>query len=148
MLGLHCCVQAFSSCGARGLRSSWGARASLGGGFSPVAMRGLQGCCTWAPQGAHVGSCWDAHAGSVAPGARGLPGPGIRLVSAAVQGGFSPTGRQGGPALTLLLLLLVYCFRVIFRVTVPLPELMTLVSCARASHLRHWRTAARGAPSV
>ena len=70
-------------------------------------------------------SSWDAHTGLVAPGVRGLPGPGIRLVSAAVQGGFSTTGHQGGPALILLLLLLVYCSGVMFGVTVPFSALLT-----------------------
>lgn len=48
-----------------------------------------------------------------------------------MRGGFLTAGRQGGPALISLLLLFVHCFRVIFRVTVPLSELMSPCCPAR-----------------
>ena len=52
-LGLHCCVQAFSSCGEWGLRSSCSARASHRSGFpgrGPQALGhvGFSSCGTWA----------------------------------------------------------------------------------------------------
>ena len=51
-LGLHCCVQAFSTCGEWGLPASYGARASHCSGFpcEPQALGhvGFSSCGTWA----------------------------------------------------------------------------------------------------
>ena len=41
MLGLHCCVWAFSSCGERGATLHCGARASHCGGFSCCGAQAL-----------------------------------------------------------------------------------------------------------
>ena len=52
-LGLHCCTQAFSSCGEWGLFSSCGKRASHCSGFSCCRARvlgcaGVRSCGVWA----------------------------------------------------------------------------------------------------
>ena len=61
VLCLHCCAQAFSSYGEQGLLSSFGARASHGGGFSRGQALGHKpnwlGCVVLASLW-HVGSSW------------------------------------------------------------------------------------------
>ena len=73
VLGLPCSAQALSSCGNRGLRSSFGARAPRCSGAGALGY-GLRSCGTWAwlPR-----SMWS------------LRGPGIKLVSASLAGGFT-----------------------------------------------------------
>ena len=53
VLGLHCCVRAFSSCGFWGLLSSCSAQAFHCGGFSccrtwTLGHEGFSSCSTWA----------------------------------------------------------------------------------------------------
>ena len=60
-LGVHCWVQAFSSCSRQGLFSSCAAQASCSGGFSccmPWAPEqvGFSSCGNWAQQFQHTGS--------------------------------------------------------------------------------------------
>ena len=80
VLGLHCCTQAFSSCGKQGY-SSCTAWASHCGGVS---------CCrAWAlgVQAQQLGRM-----DLVAPGMWDLPGPGIKPMSLTLAGRFSTTG--------------------------------------------------------
>ena len=99
-LSLHCCaVKAFSSCGERGLLSSWDARASHCGGFSCGAWTlghvGFSVCGSWALECGHH-SCaapvqlpqvmWD------------LPRPGTESMSPALKVGLNPLDHQGSPS--------------------------------------------------
>ena len=74
MVGLHCCVQALSSCGEQGLLPSWGMWTSHGSGVSCCGSWVLElrlrsyGTQAYFPQG-----LWD------------LPRPGIEPVSPALQ---------------------------------------------------------------
>ena len=77
VLGLHCCTQAFCSCGKWGLLSSCGVQASHCSGFSCCKVQALG---SWAQL---ILSMWD------------LPGPGIKPMSTALSGGFSATGPRG-----------------------------------------------------
>lgn len=72
-LGLPCSAQAFSSCGNRGLLCSCGARAPHCSGAGALGY-GLRSCGIWAwfPR-----SMWN------------LWGPGIKLVSPFLAGGFT-----------------------------------------------------------
>ena len=84
VLGLHCCMQAFSSCSVHFLT----AVASL------AVKQGLQGtgfssCSTWAPQ------LWLT--GLIAPRHWDLLGQGIKPVSSALQGQLLATGPPGKP---------------------------------------------------
>ena len=88
VLGLHCCVQAFSSFRERRLFSCWGLWASHRGGFSccrtqalgvqasVVAARGLRSCGSWTQV---LQGVWD------------LPASGTELVSPALPGRFLTT---------------------------------------------------------
>ena len=83
-LGLHCCAQAFSSCGERGLFSNWSASASHCPGFPQQGvgsrLLGISSCGTWTELPL---SRW------------GLPGPGIQPMSPALAGGFLTPDHQG-----------------------------------------------------
>ena len=92
MVGLCCCMKAFSSCNKRGLLCC-GARAShfgdfscgpqaLGAWASGVAAHGLSSCGTWA---------------SLTHGVWSVPGPGIEPMSLALQGRYLTTGPPGKP---------------------------------------------------
>ena len=103
MLGLHCCLRAFSSCG--------------GGDYSPVEVSmaspvvGHRLLGTWASVGAALGlcacgsqalKCWLNGCGTQAclPHSHGvwhLPGPGTKPVSPALAYGFLTTGPPGNP---------------------------------------------------
>ena len=109
-LGLRCCVQAFSSCGERGLLlvavrgaphcggfSCCGARA-LGARASVVEARGLSRCGSQAVE-CRLSSC-GARA-SLLCGMWDLPGPGLEPVSPALAGGFLTTVPQGKPRIFL-----------------------------------------------
>ena len=52
VLGLHCCVHAFSSCGEWGLLSScnaWGSHCGdFSGGVRALGHADVSSCCTWA----------------------------------------------------------------------------------------------------
>ena len=92
VLGLCCCVQAFSHWGEWGLLSRCGMWASPCGGFS---------CCK-AKNSSGVGSIVVAHRLSC-PVARGIfPGWTIKLVFPALAGEFLPLDHQGNPSLLLL----------------------------------------------
>ena len=81
-LGLHCSVQAFSSCGEWGLLSSCGARTSQCSGFSNCGARTLRrvgfSSCGARAQLPHA--MWN------------LPRPRIKPVSPALAGRLSTTG--------------------------------------------------------
>ena len=92
VVGLCCCMKAFSSCNKRGLLCC-GARAShfsdfscgpqaLGAWASGVAAHGLSSCGTWA---------------SLTHGVWSVPGPGIEPMSLALQGRYLTTGPPGKP---------------------------------------------------
>ena len=106
MLGLRCCVWAFSSCGERGLlfvavrgllievaSLCCGARA-LGAWTSVVVTRGLSSCGSQALEG-RLSSC-GARA-SLLRGVWDLPGPGIEPVSPALAGRLLTTAPPGKP---------------------------------------------------
>ena len=83
MLGLYCCVQAFSSCGEWGLLSGCDAQASHCGGFSSCRAQALG---TWASVLCCLGM-WN------------LPGPEIE---SALAGRFFTTRLPGKSSLQLL----------------------------------------------
>ena len=85
VLGLHCCMWAFSSCSEQASHrgSSSCCRAQAPGHV------GLSSCSTWA--------LWLRHTGLVAPSMWASPGSGMGPVSRAVTGGFFTTGPLGKP---------------------------------------------------
>ena len=86
VLGLHCCVRAFSSCCMQGFLSSCGAWASHCSGFS---------CC-----GAHTLGTWakDLRCRLSCPVVRNLPRPWIKPMSTALAGTFFTAGPPGKSA--------------------------------------------------
>ena len=97
-------VQVFSSCSKWGLFSSCGVRASHCGGFPCGALAlGVQGAVAVARG---LRSC-GAQA-LLLCSVRDLPGPGIELVSPALQGRFLTTGTPGKPRLFKLVNTLKY----------------------------------------
>ena len=91
MLGLHCCVRAFSSCGEQGLL--FGAVRGL-----LIAVASL--CC-----GARALEHRLSSRGAQAQSLRGMwdpPGPGLKPVSPALAGGFLSTAPPGKPYITVL----------------------------------------------
>ena len=102
MLGLCCCARAFSSCSEQELFSSCGAWASHCGA-SLVAEQGLYGArdLVVAKQGLTrpeaYGIFLDQARAYPPRGVWDLPGPGIRPVAPALQGGLWTTGPPGKP---------------------------------------------------
>ena len=96
-LGLCCCAQASSSCGAWashcGGFSCGGARA-LGTQASVVAAHGLSSCGSQALE-LRLSSCGTRV--YLLRGTWDLPGPGLEPVSAALAGGFLATAPPGKP---------------------------------------------------
>ena len=84
-LGLHCCMQAFSSCSERGPCSSCSVQASHCGGFSCCRSQalGCTGFCSCGTRAQLLLGIWD------------LPRPGIEPRSAALAVGFQTTGPPG-----------------------------------------------------
>ena len=91
VLGLHCCVQAFSSCGKRGLLYT------VCEGFPlwwPLLLQSL-GSRELQSLGPRLSSC-----GSQVKLPRGMwniPGLGFKPVSPALEGGFLTAGQPGKP---------------------------------------------------
>ena len=107
VLGLHCCAQVFSSCGKWGLLSSCIARvASHCGGFSWYGAQAL-GHTGFFLIVVHGLSSWGALA-QLPCGVWGLPWPGIKLVSPALQDGFLTTGQPGKPCFSFLISIFIY----------------------------------------
>ena len=99
-LGLHCCAQAFSSCGEWGLFSSCGAQASGYRGFSCSGAQALQ-CASSRSCGSpalekRLNSCGTQ--ACLLRGMWNLPDPGIAPMSPALAGRFSTTEPSGKPS--------------------------------------------------
>ena len=86
VLGLHCCMLAFSSCGEWGLLSSCCVQASHYGGFSCCEAQALR-LQQFGAQDLLSCSMWD------------LPGPGTEPMSPALAGGFLTTRPPGKSAI-------------------------------------------------
>ena len=94
MLGLHCCVWAFSSC------KDWGLFSSCGVGASHCS--GLSSCGVWAlgARASVVVECVLSRCGAwtlLPNGTWDFPGLGIEPMSPALASGFLTTGCRGSP---------------------------------------------------
>ena len=99
VLGLCCCVRAFSSCSRWGLLSSCSERSSHDSGFSWCRAEAL-GCVSFSICGAQAQQL--EHSGLVAHNMWDLPRPRSEPVSPALASGFLTTGPPGkGPRLYL-----------------------------------------------
>ena len=92
VLGLGCCVWAFSSCSKRGLLSSCSERSSHDSGFSCCRAEAL-GCMSFSICGAQAQQLEQLDL--VACNMWDLPRPGIEPVSPALASGFLTTGPPG-----------------------------------------------------
>ena len=107
VLGLCCCVRAFSSCDEPGATLHCGGRASHCGGFSCCEARALGARASVVVAGG-LSSCGSpglelrlSSCGAWAlllHGMWDLPGPGIEPMSPALAGGFSTTAPSGNPS--------------------------------------------------
>ena len=95
VLGLHCHVRAFSTCGERGLLLI-AVHGLLSAEHRAIGCRGFSSFCACAPSLWHAGSKAQAQ-GRSCPTAWDPPWPGTKPVSYALQDGLPITGPPGNP---------------------------------------------------
>ena len=100
VLGLHCCMQTFSSCGEEGLLSSWSARASHCSGFSCWGALDLG---SQASAVGPVGSVAAARRLSCPEGCEIFPDQWLNVCPLYCKADSYPLGHQGSTAVTLFL---------------------------------------------